>query len=107
MEKLRDYDTTESLFKDILYNGLQSGIISEMIYYSDTIAYYKKYKTYIMQLLTDTMRDFGTNSPAEIFGKNWDKDDPFAQDTANQNLLAWFSFEEYTRQLSYKLGFDI
>ena len=101
------YDSADQVFKDILNNGLQSGIVSEMIYYSDTLAFYKKYKKYIMELLTRIMEDLGAKSPAEVFGKNWDSDDYFAEDTQNQNLLAWFGFEETTRELSYKLGLEI
>jgi hypothetical protein len=101
------YDRPEQVFTDILYNGLQSGIISEMIYYSDTLAFYKKYKKYIMELLQRVMDDTGAKSPAEVFGKNWDSDDYFAEDTHNRNLLAWFGFEETTRDLAYKLGIEI
>lgn len=103
-----DYDGKyQSLFKDILYNGLQSGIIGELIYYSDTLAWYKKHKKDIMQMLKETMLSLGAKSPAEVFGRNWDEDDPFAEDTHNQNLLSWYSFEEVTREIADRLGYEI
>ena len=106
--KAVDYDKKyESLFKDILYNGLQSGIIGELIYYSDTLAWYKKHKKDIMQMLKETMLSLGAKSPADVFGKNWDDDDPFAEDTQNRNLLAWYSFEETTREIADRLGYEI
>jgi hypothetical protein len=101
------YDNLEGLFKEILYNGLQSGIISELIYYSDTLAFYKRYKKNIQALLSNTMNDLGEYNPANIFGKNWDTEDPLAQDTTNQNLLAWFGFEETARDIAYRLGYEL
>lgn len=97
----------ELLFKDLLNNGLQSGMISELIYYSDTLPWYKKHKKEIMQMLKETMLSLGAKSPAEVFGRNWDQDDPFADEFTNQNLLAWYSFEETTREIADRLGYEI
>ena len=105
--KLQDYDNLKSVIKDILYSGLQSGIISDLIYYNDTLAFYKRYKKEIDTLLKDTMYESGVNSPADIFGKKWDIEDFSIQDTNNKNLLAWFGFEEKTRELADKLGYEI
>ena len=105
--KLTDYDNLESLLKDILYNGLQSGIVSDLIYYKDTLAFYKKYKKEIDVLLKDIMNETGANSPADLFGNKWDKEDFFIEDTNNRNLLAWFGFEEKLRELTNKLGYEI
>jgi hypothetical protein len=100
------YDTLESVFRDVS-RGLQSGIISELIYYSDTTKWYKKYRKEIAKMLMDTMNEMGVDSPSDVFGKNWDTTDPFAEDTQNQNLLAWYSFEETARNISYSLGYEL
>ena len=106
--KVKSYDNNyKSLLKDILYNGLQSGIISELIYYSDTLKWYSKHKNEIKNMLRESMYNYGTNNPAELFGKNWDQDDPFIEDTSNKNLLAWFSFEESAREISDRLGYEL
>ena len=106
--KAKDYSNNyKSLLEDILYNGLQSGIIPELVYYSDTLKWYNKHKTEIKSLLRDSMMNYGTNNPADIFGRNWDQDDPFVEDTANKNLLAWFSFEETAREIADNLGYDL
>ena len=34
-------------------------------------------------------------------GNKWNKEDPLAQDDYNQNLLAWFGFEETLRNIGY------
>ena len=107
-DKAKDYKGDyKTLFNDILRYGLQSGIISDLIYYDDTKAWFKKYNSDISMLLKDTMYQTGANSPSKIFGKKWDETDPFASDTNNQNLLAWFSFEETTREIADRLGYEI
>lgn len=100
------YSSLQSVFEDI-NNGLQSGIISELIYYSDTVKWYKKYKKEIAKMLMNSMNEMGVDSLSDVFGRNWDKSDPFAEDTQNQNLLAWYSFEETARNLSYSLGYEL
>lgn len=97
------YSSLESYFNEIQQNGCVSGMISELIYYNDTVAFWKRYKKDIMNILIVTMSDLGTESPAKVFGKNWDQDDPFATDTANQNLLAWFGFEQTAYDLANNL----
>jgi len=94
-----DYSDKKSIFTDVLYHGCQSGIVSELIYYSDTTAFYNKYKDEINNLLYSTMNDCGIYSPTELFGKKWDNEDPLATDFTNQNLLAWFGFEETLRNI--------
>jgi len=106
--KAKDYSNDyKSLLKDILYNGLQSGIISDLVYYSDTLKWYNKHKNEIKSLLRDSMMNYGTNNPADLFGRNWDQDDPFVEDTANKNLLTWFSFEETAREIADNLGYEL
>lgn len=53
------------------------------------------------------MSESGVDSPEEIFGDKWDKEDPLALSTMNQNLLAWFAFEETAFELARKQGWDI
>ena len=84
-----DYSDKKSIFTDVLYHGCQSGIVGELIYYTDTVRFYKQYKEEINSLLY------------ELFGDKWDKEDPLAQDDFNQNLLAWFGFEETLRNIGY------
>ena len=42
-----------------------------------------------------------------IIRKQWDDEDIFVEDTNNQNLLAWFGFEETVRNIGYELGMEI
>lgn len=96
-----DYEDKKHIFTDVLNYGCQSGIVGELIYYTDTVRFYQQYRQEINNLLYDTMNGTGLCSPSELFGDKWDKEDPLAQDTHNQNLLAWFGFEETLRIIGY------
>ena len=50
------------------------------------------------------MNETGIYNLAELFGERWDVDDPLATDVYNQNLLAWFGFEETLRNIGIKFG---
>lgn len=83
---------------DDISNGLSSGIVGRLIYYNDVIAFYDEYKNEINQLLYELLDSTGL-SISELFGDKWDNSDPLAIDIHNQNLLAWFAYEEVASQL--------
>jgi len=93
----------EAYLGDLFRNGCISGMVNCLIYYADTLKWYKTYIEDINQLLVDT----GASNMSSIFGKGWDKEDPLCLDTQNQNLLAWFSFEETARTLAERSGIEI
>lgn len=97
-----DYEDKTDIFKDVLHHGCQSGVVGELIYYSDTVAFYKQYRKEINELLSEIMDGTGLYNLSDLFGKNWDKEDPLATDVYNQNLLAWFGFEQTLRNIGYE-----
>ena len=97
----------EAYLNDLFRSGCQSGMVNCLIYYADTLKWYKKYIDEINQLLKDTMDSLGTYDIPDIFGEKWDKEDPLCLDTHNQNLLAWVSFEETARTLAERSGIEI
>ena len=97
-----NYDDKTNIFKDVLYHGCQSGMVGFLIYYSDTVRFYKQYREEIVNLLYEEMEGCGFDSPTDLFGNKWDKEDPLGRDCYNQNLLAWFCFEETLRKLGYE-----
>lgn len=99
IDKWSEYDSKKSIFTDVLNYGCQSGVVGSLIYYSDTVAYYKRYKNEINELLYQTMNECGLYAPTDLFGDKWDKEDPLCNDITNQNLLAWFGFEETLRNI--------
>ncbi len=86
--------TRKDALEELQQHGCQSGVVSHLIYYSDTVKFYEEHQEEINQMLYELLKDTGL-SPLELFGaEKWDQEDPLALDTHNQNLLAWFGFEE-------------
>lgn len=91
---------------DLVQGGCASGMVSHLIYYVDTIVFYNTHQSEINELLAETATNSGIQ-PAELFGDKWDKNDPLALGEHNQNLLAWFGFEETAQQIAQKLNIEI
>ena len=58
-----EYSDKSGIFTDVLYHGCQSGIVGELIYYTDTVRFYKQYRSEINELLYDTMNGTGLYAP--------------------------------------------
>lgn len=99
IDEWHNYDDKKNIFTDVLYHGCQSGTVGFLIYYSDTVRFYKQYKDEIHRLLYETMSETGIYSCKGLFGKRWDEEDPLGNSDYNMNLLAWFGFEETLRML--------
>ena len=54
--------------EDVLNHGCESGIVGELIYYSDTVKFYEEFKTEIKTMLKEAMEETGLKSPQELFG---------------------------------------
>lgn len=102
-----DYqDGWKGAYKDLAYGGCQSGVVGELIYYHDTLKFFTKHRDEITKLLKEQMSDMGAGGPKELFGSKWDDEDPLAAERFNQNLLAWFAFEETARSIAHANGYD-
>jgi hypothetical protein len=99
IDEWNDYNDKKHIFIDVLYHGCQSGIVGFLICYSDTTAFYKKYIEEINTLLYNVQSSTGLYSMKDLFDKKWDEEDPLAIEDYNQNLLAWFGFEETLRNI--------
>ena len=105
-DKLEDGVDPEGIMEDLLQYGCQSGMVSELIYYTDTTAFYKRHKEEINGLLYKMIESIG-EGPDGLFGDKWNQEDPSALQALNQNLLAWFGFEETARNLTTRLGLEM
>ena len=99
IDEWNDYNDKKHIFTDVLNYGCQSGMVGFLIWYSDTTAFYKKYREEINELLYDLQSSTGLYGMKDLFGKKWDEEDPLAIEDYNQNLLAWFGFEETLRNI--------
>ena len=96
-EKIADGYTKQEAIDELMEHGCQSGMVSGLIYYADTIKFFEDHKGEINELIKNVIDHAGFLG--ELFGDKWDVEDPLCLDTNNQNLLAWFGFEETVRAL--------
>ena len=71
IDRWSDYNDKKGIFTDVLHYGCQSGIVGELIYYSDTVAFYKQYREEINDLLYEIMNETGLYAPSDLFGDKW------------------------------------
>ncbi len=103
----RDYqDGWEGAYRDLEYGGCQSGMVGKLIYYSDTVRFYKRHQSDINALLAEFFESTGFYSMQKLFGEKWDESDPLANGDQNQNLLAWFGFEQAARRVAEANGYN-
>ena len=96
----------EALFQTLARVGCVSGIVVGLIYLKDTLAFYDRHKTEILDRLTRLLECSGAESESKLFGDKWDTADPEALGKRNRNLLAWFGFEEAARSLAERAGME-
>ncbi|MCF8275589.1 MAG: hypothetical protein K9J17_02550 [Flavobacteriales bacterium] len=84
-----DYHDPVEFFNDLLSHGCVSGIVSSLIYYKDTHAFFDVHYEEIEDLRVEYVESIGESLMVKGDMKNW---------------FAWFSFEETARSLSCELG---
>lgn len=89
-------DGAAGAYKDLEHGGCVSGTVSHLIYYTDTGKFYRRHQKDIDALLKEQLFSSGL-SVQELFYGKWDNEDPLGREWLNQNLLAWFGFEEAAR----------
>lgn len=83
---------------DVVLHGCQGGTISELIYYTDTVAFYEKYKNEIWDRLWNTYEEFGFESVLHFIASFHGANDVGSDDQFS-NLLAWYACEEVCREI--------
>lgn len=84
-----DYDCQPSFFNDLLTNGCVSGMVSSLIYYTDTHAFYDEHYDEIEQLRLQAEEDQG--QPLCVHGDY-------------KNFMAWFAFEQTAYIIALEFG---
>lgn len=88
-----EYDTNEEIkdyISDVLQYGCQSGIVTSLIYTSDTKNFVKTYLDECLEILDNVIQEIG--KPAF---------------TIDSNSIAWLSYEETLKNLVMELDLDI
>jgi len=88
---LEDCETDEEIktfFDDLLQHGCASGMVSSLIYYADTHAFYERHYNEIEELREELEESLG---------------DPLKIKYDLKNFFAWLAFEETARKIAEEL----
>lgn len=92
-----EYEDEKGALLDIQSSGCVSGLVPDLIHYRDTLAFFERNKEEINKLLKEQGDESGVHVLPLL--KGYDDEDPLCLETTNQNLLAWYGFEEVARKL--------
>ena len=88
----------EGQVAEVVLHGCAGGVVSELIYYADSCAFYEKYKEEIWQRLWDSWSDFGGDSVLHFIA-TFNGADSVGSDDQFRNLLAWWACEDVCREV--------
>lgn len=91
LEDQAEEDQKVSL-EDLQRGGCASGMIGFLCYYSDTVQFYEENQSEINSMLSEASENAG--ELVLVHFKGYDKEDPLCLEQNNQNMLAWWGFEE-------------
>ena len=98
--RIEDYDNIEDIFNDLFTGGCESGIVTDLIYYDDTVAFYNKHEHEIDIFLKEYLEieDVeswdGLQELSDMFPQLDDADTRHMElNNQDKNTLAWASFE--------------
>ena len=94
INNIEDYENPKNFFTDLAQYGCVSGMVSEFVWYSDTVSFCKRHKEDINEAISEIMDCYGVTSLAELLGNRFDNTDFLCIGDQNQNLITWFIFEE-------------
>ena len=97
-----EFADKKDIFLNVMRGGCESGACHDLVFYEQTKRFYETYKHEINELIYKS--DYTDLS--DLLGGDWDKRDPLALEEDNQNLLAWFGFEETITNIAFKFGIE-
>ena len=98
-----DDEYIKSFIHDLMTEGVEGGITG-LIYYQETCEFFTKNRADIVKLLNGWMRFKGTSCLSKLFGDKFDANDFLCLEENNQNLIAWFAFEQTAFGIAQELG---
>lgn len=87
---------------DDVMHGLVTGIVSSMIYYTDTVAFYNEYEDDIYDLV-EYLVDNGLE-PLEMLKQHHEETEIIMQTDSVKNRIAWMAYEEIAYMFGSELG---
>lgn len=93
----KDYEDAWDYLKEVSEHGCSSGIVSGLIYYTDTTKFYQAHKAEIWEQLSEDAENVGESVLSYMANSRWgaDIDDP----DVFENQLAWYGYEAACQRL--------
>ena len=90
LDNIENYEKPSEYFEDVAYGGAISGIVGQLITYKQTHDFFDRNYEFIFDLYNEYV--------AEGILFNFE---------LSKNNLAWFGYEEITKQIMFDLGLDL
>src|SRR4051812_30514959 len=98
VNRMDDYqDGAEGVLRDLFHGGCISGIVSELVHYSDTVAFYEQHQEDIWNLAIEQAEEAGHPNVFALIGTFNNADINPGDYSQVANLMAWYAFEEAAR----------
>jgi hypothetical protein len=96
-------DTHNEIINTIenIRDTIQGGSITELVWFSDTVDFFKKYSDEISKIISDFIQECGS----DVFFKIFDVGDPLFRDDSNRNLATWFATQSILSELVYEIEY--
>jgi len=89
----------EGQVAEVVLHGCSGGIVSELIYYADSCAFYEKYKEEIWDRLYDSAQDCDEHQSCLHYVATFNGGCDVGSDDQFRNLLAWWACEDVCREI--------
>ena len=86
------YEDADEFKSDLLQYGCVSGMVSELIYYKDTVSLYDEFEDECIEWLNEQIEQTGLR-PDQLF-RDWYNS---INSDLNKNTVIWAMFEEYVK----------
>lgn len=101
------WDAIGGLIADLMYGGCASGMVSHLIYYSDTDLFYADHAREIDEIALCAAGESGCRI-GELFRDGiWDESDPLARGSMNRCALCWLAWEQTAYNIASALGIEV
>ena len=93
-----NYGNPRAYLSRVIFEGSRD-ISQEFAESSKVVRFYNENKNEINRRLSDFLSTQDVESPAELFGEDWNVTDSQALQSHNKSLLAWFAYERAAAEL--------
>lgn len=94
-EMAEKYDSgkVSDVVKDLSNSGCQSGMVSSLVYYSQTTPIFVQFQEELSQITAAILNETRLSPQTFLKERGWDDKDPLVLGDVNRCLIVWMAFE--------------